>query len=244
MFTSTFGSVLLASSLACLVTTIGIYIIAKHEKWGNQNIVYFISFAAGVLISVSFIHIIPKSFGMNNTAPVFLLIGYMGLYLSNRFVTAFVCNEHHCPDVSIGIIPMLGIGLHSFIDGIIYSITFNVSIFTGVLAAIGMVLHEFPEGIVTFLLLKRAGFSQKKAALLAFVAAAISTPLGTLVSFPFIQKINQTTLGDLLAVSAGALVYVSATHLLPAVEKENRKYTLLSLGAGILIAVLIVISKG
>jgi len=230
--------------LACLVTTIGIYIIAKYEKWGNQNVVYFMSFAAGVLISVSFIHIIPKSFGMNEAAPIYLLVGYMGLYLFNRFVTAFVCHERECADLSIGIIPMLGIGLHSFIDGIIYSITFNVSIFTGALAAIGMVLHEFPEGIVTFLLLKRAGFPQKKAALYAFLAAAISTPLGTLVSFPFINQIDQATLGALLAVSAGALVYVGASHLLPAVEKENRKYTLFSLGAGILIAVFIVLSKG
>jgi zinc transporter ZupT len=48
----------------------------------------------------------------------------------------------------------------------------------------------------------------------------------------------------LLAVSAGALVYVGASHLLPAVEKENKRYTLISLGVGILIAVVIVISKG
>jgi zinc transporter ZupT len=230
--------------LACLVTTIGIYIIAKYERWGSQNAVYFMSFAAGVLISVSFIHVIPKSFSMNQAAPIYLLVGYMGLYLFNRFVRAFVCHERNCADLSIGITPMLGIGMHSFIDGIIYSITFNVSIFTGALAAIGMVLHEFPEGIVTFLLLKRAGYSQRKSALYAFLAAAISTPLGTLVSFPFINQIDQATLGALLAVSAGALVYVGASHLLPVVEKENRKYTLFSLGAGILIAVFIVLSKG
>jgi len=244
MFTSTFCSVLLASTLACLVTTIGIYTIGKYEKWGNQNIVYFMSFAAGVLISVSFIHIIPKSFDMSNKAPIYLLVGYMGLYLFNRFLTAFVCNERECADLSIGIIPMLGIGLHSFIDGIIYSVTFNVSIFTGALAAVGMVLHEFPEGIVTFLLLKRAGFSRKESALYAFLAAAISTPLGTVVSFPLVSKIDRPSLGILLAVSAGALIYVGASHLLPAVEKENKRYTLISLGVGILIAVMIVISKG
>lgn len=244
MSVSTFGLVLLASTLACLVTTIGIYTIGKYEKWGNQNVVYFMSFAAGVLISVSFIHIIPISFNMNNTAPIYLLAGYMGLYLFNRFLTAFVCSERDCPDISIGVIPMLGIGLHSFIDGVIYSVTFNVSILTGALAAIGMVLHEFPEGIVTFLFLERAGFSRKKAALYAFLAAAISTPLGTLVSFPFISKIDRATLGNLLAVSAGALVYVGASHLLPAVEKENRKYTLISLGVGILVAVFVVLSKG
>ncbi|MBE9524000.1 MAG: ZIP family metal transporter, partial [Chloroflexi bacterium] len=185
MFISTFGAVIFASILACLVTTIGIYIISMYEEWGNKNVVYFISFAAGVLIAVSFIHIIPKSFGMNDSAPIFLLVGFMALYIFNRFLNVFVCHDRECTDLSVGIIPMVGIGLHSLIDGVIYSITFNVSIFTGALAAIGMVLHEFPEGIVTFLLLERAGFSRKKAILYAFLAAAISTRLGTLVSFPF-----------------------------------------------------------
>lgn len=241
---STFWAVLLASLLACLVTSIGIYVIFKYEQWGNKNIAYFISFAAGVLISVSFIHIIPKSFSMNQNAPVYLLLGFMGMYLINRFINIMVCHDRNCDNLAIGVIPMIGIGLHSFIDGVIYSVTFNVSIFTGVLTAIGMVLHEFPEGIVTFLLLERAGFSHKKSILFAFLAAALSTPIGTLVSFPFIQSISSSSLGILLAVSAGALVYVGATHLLPAVEKEAKKYTIFSLMAGIAIAVLIVLSKG
>ena len=244
MYINTFGAVIMASTLACLVTTIGIYVISKYEKWGNRNVIYFISFAAGVLISVSFIHIIPKSIGMNSKASIYLLVGFMGMHFINRFVSMFVCHEHECRDQFIGIIPMIGIGLHSFIDGIIYSVTFNVSIFTGALAAIGMVLHEFPEGILTFLLLEQSGFSRKKSAVLAFFAAALSTPLGTLVSFPIICKINRNILGILLAISAGALIYVGATHLLPAVEKENKKFSLVSLGTGILIAILIVISKG
>ena len=241
---STFWAVLLASLLACLVTSIGIYVIFKHEQWGNKNIAYFISFAAGVLISVSFIHIIPKSISMNQNAPVYLLAGFMGMYLINRFINMMVCHDRNCDNLAIGVIPMIGIGLHSFIDGVIYSVTFNVSIFTGVLTAIGMVLHEFPEGIVTFLLLERAGFSHKKSVIFALLAAALSTPIGTIVSFPFISSINSSSLGILLAISAGALVYVGATHLLPAVEKEAKKYTIFSLLAGIAIAVIIVLSKG
>ena len=244
MFFDTFNAVLLASILACIVTSFGIYVINKYETWGNRNVVYFISFAAGVLISVSFLHIIPKSFSMNGQAPIFLLSGFMGIYIINRFINMFVCHERECPDISIGIIPMIGIGLHSFIDGMIYSITFNVSIYTGVMTAIGMVLHEFPEGIVTFLLLERAGFGKKISVLLAFLTAALSTPLGTLVSFPFVSRIDQTDLGILLALSAGTLVYVGATHLLPAVEKEKKIQSVLSLGVGILIVILIITSKG
>lgn len=243
MFINTFGAVLTASLLACLVTSIGIYIIHKYANWGISNVVYFISFAAGVLISVSFIHIIPKSIEMNQQAPVYILVGFVSMYLINRFVKVLVCHEHECTDVTIGIIPMIGIGLHSFIDGVIYSVTFNVSIFTGVITAIGMVLHEFPEGIVTYLLLKRSGFSERKAIIYAFIAAALTTPLGTLVSFPFLESITRPTLGILLSISAGALIYVGATHLLPAVEKENKKFTLISLAAGILIAVIIVSTK-
>jgi zinc transporter ZupT len=58
---------------------------------------------------------------------------------------------------------MMGIALHSFIDGIIYSVTFSVSALTGALAAIGMVLHEFPEGIFTYVLLLQGGFHKRKA---------------------------------------------------------------------------------
>jgi zinc transporter ZupT len=119
-----------------------------------------------------------------------------------------------------------------------------VSIFTGILAAIGMVLHEFPEGIITFLLLDRSGFSRKKAITWSLFAAAFSTPLGTLISFPFIHRIDRSILGLMLAFSAGGLLYVGATHLLPAVEKEGRNCTIPALLAGILIAVFIVITKG
>jgi zinc and cadmium transporter len=69
----TFRSVALASSLACLVTMIGIYVMSKYERWGVEHSTYFMGFAAGVLVSVSFMHIIPKSFQMNDAAPVFLL---------------------------------------------------------------------------------------------------------------------------------------------------------------------------
>jgi zinc and cadmium transporter len=243
MLTYTFGVVILASFLACVVTTVGIFSISRYEEWGTNNAVYFMSFAAGVLISVSFIHIIPKSIGMNASAPLFLLAGFLALYLFNRFLNVYICHEYESANLTMGLTPMLGIGLHSFLDGVIYSVTFNVSIFTGILAAIGMVLHEFPEGIVTFLLLKRGGFNKKKSAWYAFLAAAISTPLGTLVSYPFIERIERSTLGNLLAFSAGALVYVGASHLLPAVERENKKYSLLSMAAGILVVIVIVASK-
>jgi len=234
---------LTASVLAAAVTSAGIYTIRRFGDWGRRNTTYFVSFAAGVLVSASFMHIIPKSFTMNAHAPVYLLVGYFGMHLFNRFITAFICERNPDSQCGIGIVPLLGIGFHSFVDGIVYSIAFTVSTFTGLLATIGMVLHEFPEGIITYLLLLKGGFSESKSLRLSFLAAALTTPLGMVVSYPFISRIDRSYLGALLALSAGALIYVGATHLLPQAEKEPKKYSIIAFIAGIAVAVVIVFSK-
>jgi zinc transporter ZupT len=152
-----------------------------------------------------------------------------------------VCDKPSTLNYAIGLVPLVGIGFHSFLDGVVYSISFSVSVLTGVLVAIGLVLHEFPEGIVTYTLLRRGGFSERRSFVLAFLAAAITTPLGTLVSYPLVSRIDQPLLGLLLALSAGALTYVGATHLLPQAEREPRRFSLVALAAGILVAVGIVL---
>jgi len=240
---NTFFAVLLASGLSAVVTSIGIYVIVRFAEWGNRNVAYFMGFAAGVLMTTSLIHILPEAYEICPNAPLWVLVGFMTLYILNTILNKYGLHDHHGSDITLGVIPMIGIGFHSLLDGFIHSVTFNVSIFTGVLAAIGMVLHEFPEGIVTFLLLQRGGFDRKKAILWAVLAAGISTPLGTLISYPFIHSIGASTLGKLLAFSAGALVYVGATHLIPAMEHEDRPNKLWAMLGGIAVALVIVFTK-
>ncbi len=231
-----------ASLAAAVVTTVGIVVIRRHGDWGRRNAIAFASFAAGVLVAVSFLHLIPTAIGMNARAPAWLLAGYLGTHLFNRFIEAYVCDRPETRDYAVGLVPLVGIGFHSFIDGMIYSVTFSVSLFTGALAAAGMVLHEFPEGIMTYVLLVRGGFSEHRAFRMAWGAAALTTPLGMLVSYPFVSAIEQSVLGALLALSAGALIYVGATHLLPMTEREPARYSMIGLAAGILVALGIILS--
>lgn len=137
MPTYTFGALPLVRLPTCRVTTAGTLAIGRSEQWGTDYAVDFMSLAVGVLVSVFFIHIIPKSFGVTNAAPRFLLTGFLALCLYNHFLIAFVCHKYEYPDLSLGVTPMLGAGLPSYLDGVVYSVTFNVSIFTVVLAAIG-----------------------------------------------------------------------------------------------------------
>jgi len=61
-----------------------------------------------------------------------------------------------------------------------------------------------------------------------------------LVSYPLLSSLDQKRLGSLLALSAGALIYVGATHLLPRAMQERKKFSLLALGGGVCVAVLVV----
>lgn len=230
-----------ASLIACLVTSVGIWSIKYRSEWAKRNSIYFISFAAGVIISVSFVHIIPRSLSMSANAHLCLLAGFMGLYLVNRLLNIFFCQDSTRKMMSTGIVSIIAIGLHSFIDGVIYSITYRTSILTGALATAGMILHEFPEGIVTYLVLENSGFDKKKATMLAIIAAALTTPLGAIASFPLVGRITEPQLGSVLGLSAGFLVYLGATHLLPSVEKEHKAMTIVSLLAGIIAAIFIML---
>lgn len=239
-----FWNAFAASLIACATTTTAIVVMQRYRSWAEREGAYFASFAAGALVSVSFLHIAPTSLGMNAAAaPACLLAGYLLLHLINRFIKTYVCDQPSHADYAIGLVPLIGIGFHSLLDGAIYSVTFSVDVRTGVAAALGTILHEFPEGVVTYALLLRGGFGGRRAFLLAFLAAALTTPLGMLVSWPAIAAVSRDMLGAALGFSAGALIYVGASHLLPHAEEERRPYSLLALLGGVLVAIGVVIAR-
>jgi zinc and cadmium transporter len=95
---------------------------------------------------------------------------------------------------------------------------------------------SFPKVSLPMSCCEKGGYTSALSLAAAVVAAALTTPLGMIVSFPIVSRIDQPVLAALLALSAGALIYVGASHLLPTAEREPRRYNLLALSAGILVA--------
>jgi zinc transporter ZupT len=77
---------------------------------------------------------------------------------------------------------------------------------------------------------------------LALLFAALTTPLGTAISYPFVDVLASTTLGLLLSVSAGMLLFVGATHLIPEAVRASgwRATTAAGAGAFVILAVTLV----
>jgi len=235
---------ILAACLSAAVTTIGIVVIGRFQYWAKRNSVHFKSFAAGMLLAVSILHLLPRAFSLSEHPSYFILAAFVAVYLVDHLLGGPGRDSAGRQRRLSGLIPLIAIGFHSLLDGVIYSVTFSFDTFTGFLAATGMILHEFPEGIITFVLVSQAGYSKGRSFVLAFLAAALSTPAGALISYPLVSGIDELVLGRLLAMASGALLFVGTAHLLPEVKKEGNAGSLAALAGGIALAVLLILIKG
>lgn len=224
---------------AMVVNSLGIWVIYKNKEWAEKNKEYFMCFAAGVLISSPLIMAFPQAIEKNKNAGLAALLGFVFMFFSNKFIKHRTKQD----ELAFGITAIEGIGIHSLIDGIIYTVTFSVNMFTGVMAGIGLVIHEFAEGVITFSVLVKGGLSDKKALLYAFLVAALTTPIGAFLAFPFVRNLSSSILGLALGFVVGVMIYISASHLLPEARKNEREHSYVALIAGIALSIFIMIIK-
>lgn len=224
---------------AMVVNSLGIWVIYKNKEWAEKNKEYFMCFAAGVLISSPLIMAFPQAIEKNKNAGLAALLSFVFMFFSNKFIKYRTKQD----ELAFGITAIEGIGIHSLIDGIIYTVTFSVSLYTGVMAGIGLVIHEFAEGVITFSVLVKGGLSDKKALLIAFLVAALTTPIGAFLAFPFVRNLSSSILGLALGFVVGVMIYISASHLLPEARKNEREHSYVALIAGIALSLFIMITK-
>lgn len=224
---------------AAIVNTIGIWAIYKKREWAEKTKTYFMCFAAGVLISSPLMFAFPEAVKKNFYAGFAALIGFLFMLFSNQIIKHLTQQK----ELAFGITAAEGIGLHSFVDGIIYSVTFSVSVLTGFLAGIGLVVHEFAEGVITFSVLIKGGLNEKKAAFYAFLIAALTTPVGAFIAYPFVSNLNSSILGLALGFVVGVLIYISASHLLPEAREHEKEHSIFAFLLGAVLAFCIVVTK-
>lgn len=226
---------------SAIVNGIGIWAISKKKDWVKNAKNYFMCFAAGILVTTPLILALPNALEKNSWAGFIALGGFLFMFFSKKIINYYVQKE----SLAFGTITAQGIGIHSFVDGVVYAVTFQASILVGILAATGMVIHEFAEGVITYSSLIKSKVAERKAFWIAFAIAGLTTPLGAFIGYPIVSLLSESALGGMLGFVAGVLLFVSASHLLPEAEAEAKK-SKHSIGAfvlGVGIALLIFLSK-
>jgi zinc transporter ZupT len=140
------------------------------------------------------------------------------------------CQGHEGTAVT-GVMALLGLSLHSFVDGMTITAAVQYYSALGILVFIGVFLHRIPEGATISSIFLLRGFGNRSALFAAGTLAA-SALLGALC-----QDVFGVPIGPVLAIAAGLSIYVACADLLPQAQKEKGWKGAASLAAGVLLFV-------
>ena len=225
--------------VAALVNGAGILTIVHYQEWAERSLPYFMCFAAGVLLTTPLLLALPTALSKSRSAGIAALAGFLFMFGSNELIK----RHTHEETLAFGVTAAEGIGIHSLVDGVVYTVTFSVSVLTGVVAGTGLVVHEFAEGVITYLVLLKGDVTERTAALTAFLVAALTTPIGAFLAYPLVRRLGDPDLGLLLGFVAGVLLYVSAAHLLPEAREHESEHSMVAFAAGVGLALFIVFTR-
>ena len=138
------------AGLTTLLGTIPIFINIKDQ---NKLISISCSFAAGVMVCISIIDLIPEGMKMirGYFSEIFvLIISFLVVFLGIIFsylIDRVVLNHDGDSLYRAGILSMIGIIMHNIPEGIVTFISTNQNTMLGISLVIAIGIHNIPEGI-------------------------------------------------------------------------------------------------
>ncbi|MGM9876576.1 MAG: zinc transporter ZupT [Bacilli bacterium] len=240
----------LLTFIAGFSTMLGVLVIYIKSKNHNKIIMASLSFAAGVMITVSITDLIPESIlllGNNLKNSTTIIISILAIVLG---IIISMIIDYYLPDkpmtntkdkslFKVGIISMIAIILHNLPEGIATFVATSSDVKMGISLTLAIAMHNIPEGISISVPIYYSTGSKKKAIFYTLISA-LSEPLGALLAFIFLKIfINDTILGILFSLIAGIMLQISFCELLPAARKyDNKKYLFIFFTIGVIFMLL------
>jgi len=215
--------IILISIIAGLSTVLGAYGVRYFNKWTKQNTTPIIALAAGIILATAFLELTPESVSLTNSWMMWTLGGFALFFILEQFMVMHACSNSLEPcDHASSHTAVLGIGLHSLVDGMLIGLGFEVSNTIGIIATLAVVAHEIPEGVFSYTLLSHGAVDNRTAMLYSWFVA-MATPIGTILTVLIIHRISAPIVGILLAITAGNFIYIAATDLIPETHKQSAR---------------------
>jgi zinc and cadmium transporter len=223
-----FLNLLVLAFIGSIAGLIGGIIFLFNKILAKALASFAVPFAAGVLLAVSFLDLLPEAVGeIGEKAFPIILTVFVVLFLIEKFL--FHLHHHNGSEHDKkDIVPLVIFGdtIHNLLDGVAIGASFLASPSLGIVVALATFLHETPHEIADFGILLSAGWSRKRAFFANFFSALATFP-GAIFAYFYSGGINSLS-GILVAVAAGFFLYVSATDFLPETKKAPESSTLKS----------------
>jgi len=210
-----------------LLGLIGVFAIPMREKQLKKVIYVLTAFAIGSLLGGAFFHLLPEAFDKMpvETALLFTLVGFLAFLLVESYFHWHLSSG--CDVHPYSYLLLFGDGIHNFIDGLVITSGFLISIPFGIVTTIIVFAHEIPEELGIFGVLINGGLDKKKAIIYSFIAQSTAMIGGVAGYF-----LSASVLGFsafLIPFAAGGFIYIAASGLIPEMHKEEGIKKVLSL---------------
>ncbi len=215
---------LVSSIIVSLVAVIGTVPLLLKKNISKRILTLLLSVSVGTLLGSVFIQLLPESIenGYTLDIPYFLIIGFLVFFILEKFIHSRHGNQHdecaHSHGYSLGLVNIIGDGIHNFIDGLLIGSAYLISIPLGIGATVSIALHELPQEIADFGILLYSGFSKKRALFYNFLSA-ITAIAGTIVGLILSTKLTNFN-HFILPFTAGVFLYIGASNLLPELHRK------------------------
>ncbi|MBU0731474.1 ZIP family metal transporter [Patescibacteria group bacterium] len=208
-----------------------------------------LSFAAGVMLALSFLQLVPESINLSSVwvCSLGIIIGAIVMYMLDKLIPHIhpeLCQpEKKCTRLKkTSIYLLFGIFLHNLPEGMAIASGTISSTQATFAIALAIAVHNIPEGIVTSAPYYYCTGKRLKAFLISS-STAIPIIVGFIIAYFVFQNISDQFIGFIIAATAGLMVYISADELIPSSccrsEKKWSHSTIFSLIGGVVFVILL-----
>ena len=223
-------SLAIQALLASLATLFGGWLVVRFLQGRASTMRLISGIAAGYLLSAALVRIIPESLEQGGEGTAFWVLG--GFLLVHVMEHGITMHFHYGEETHVdggrmtGIMALVGLSLHSFMDGLALAAAVHSSSNLGLFMFMALLLHRIPEGATISSIFLARGFG-KRGALLASAGLAAATLIGAMS-----QSALHLSPAPVLALAGGLVIYVASSDLLPEVQKERGWKSTLALLTG------------
>lgn len=238
---ATYTHVIIFSLAGGLLSLIGAVFFLRSKQSADKLARYATPFAAGALLAAVFLDLLKEGVEESSVDTVMIaaLSGIVIFFFAERLLHWFHHHhQHENSDPSKSLI-VVGDTIHNALDGVAIAAAFLVSIPTGIVTTIAVASHEIPQEIGDFGLLLKKGMSRKNV-LLVNIASALMTTLAAVVTFAA-GSADKLPIGLLLGLSAGFLLYIALSDVIPEIHENASKKHILDLQPILLLLGVIVV---
>ncbi len=206
-----------------LFSLVGGVLLLSRKDTAKALAQYATPFAAGALLAAVFLDLLKDGleYGTAETVLLAALVGILLFFFAERTLRWF--HHHHDDEDDASTKPLIIAGdtMHNALDGVAIAAAFLVSPATGVVTTIAVAAHEIPQEIGDFGLLLAKGMGRRKV-LLVNIISSLATTVAAVITFA-IGSSSALPTDLLLGLSAGFLLYIALSDIIPSIHQHASK---------------------